>query len=364
MSYRAEINFFGGFAGMLEDRGVRVPKVYHVVSEGVNKVPSDGGGGATASPAELEKDVMACRLLVLMEDFRPDTFRQVFELGAEDLEASLRLAARLHGATLEDEAVLRQASTDIFAEGGYWVPSKRDPGELDGLPEAWDGLMQSLEQEDAALFAALPRLRTLGTRLMAGSRFAGRELRGGDDEGTAASRSWRKKSLIHGDFKTANIFFDVRSGEAVPIDFQWTGVNYGVQDVAKLLLSSASLEQLAEGSRIEALLASYYASFVEAATQQAEARGESLEMDYDLDEIRRDFKLACLDYARVVFGYQLKGRDMDWVRRSAEVLGRCTHNRSVPHLLGLVRFLDRLLKEFESTGDLSGAPGSVPGFAE
>merc|ERR1712060_427630 len=95
---------------------------------------------------------------------------------------------------------------------------------------------------------------------------------------------------------------------------------------------------------------------------QAATRGGSF--DYSAEEFRRHYKLACLDYARVVFAYQLKDRDLAWVRGGAHVLGRCVHNRSVSHLMGLVRFLDSLLEEWELSGDLSGTIGTMPDFAQ
>jgi len=146
----------------------------------------------------------------------------------------------------------------------------------------------------------------------------------------------------------------------VPIDFQWTGVNYGAQDVAYMLLSSAALDELSDGSSIESRLAEYWEE-MKAATSSRSAGAPMF--TYTFEEFVRDFKLACLDYTRIVFAYQLKGRDASWVRRGASALGRCTHNRSVPHLLGLVRFLDAIVLEWETSGDLSGQSRTMPGYA-
>jgi len=347
-SYRAEINFARLWAGFLGERGVRLPQVYHVVSEGVEGIDEEMVAGGESE--EGRQRVLACRFLTVMEDFRPDAFRQEFELGRPDLEAALQLAARMHGNTAE-ESTVRRAEEELLAEGCYWALSKRDQAELEALPKVWLDLAFELAREEEALFLQM-RVRELGRRLQSVSRVV--------DEALRKSRELR--CLVHGDFKTANIFFEKATGEAVPIDFQWAGVNLGVQDVAYLLLSSASLEELEEGGNIESLLAAYQAereAVVVASSGSAEAtRSASSE-----DLLRKTFKLACLDYARVVFGYQLRGRDAAWIRTGAQNLGRCTHNRSIPHFLGFVRFIAALLDEWEATGDLSGKSGTMPGYS-
>mmetsp|Transcript_48224 Transcript_48224/g.151471 ORF Transcript_48224/g.151471 Transcript_48224/m.151471 type:complete len:872 (+) Transcript_48224:29-2644(+) len=351
-SYRAEINFFRLYAALLAERGVRVPKVYHVVSEGVGKLSP--AADAAADEEALAQAVMDCRFLVLAEDFHPDGYRQDLELAGPSLQAALRLAAGLHGSTFEDEALLQGASADLFAEGAYWDPAKRDPGELDALPASWEALAASLAEEAVDLFAS-PRIRSLGERLRAASPFVNEALRG-----NVQAEPFKRRCLVHGDLKTANVFIDRTSGEAVPIDFQWTGVNYGAQDVAYLLLGSTALDEVSDGRHLEELLQLYWRTFSEAlATRSTEAAPPT---DYAFEDFCRLFKLSCLDYTRIVFGYQLKGRSAAWVRNGAGLLGRCTHNRSMPTLLGLVRFVDALLSELESTGDLSGATASMPGF--
>jgi len=351
-SYRAEINFFKSYASSLAERGVRVPQVYHVVSEGVDKLGASVNVGADEE--SLAQAVMDCRFLVLAEDFHPDGFRQELELAGPDLRAALVLAAQMHGATFEDDELLSRASVDMFAEGTYWDPDKRDPTELDGLPGAWESLAASLSAESPELFARAP-IRSLGQRLRAASAFVSEALRGNSE-----GRPFKHRCLVHGDFKTANIFLERATGAAVPIDFQWTGVNYGAQDVAYLLLGSSALSELSEGSKIEELLRLYWQAFCK--TLASRGSESALPADYTYEGFCRQVKLACLDYSRIVFAYQLKGRNAAWIRSGAGLLGRCTHNRSLPILFGLVNFLDCLISELESKGDLSGAASSMPGF--
>ena len=71
--------------------------------------------------------------------------------------------------------------------------------ELEALPEAWAALCAELSAEDPALFAQ-PRVAALGERLRRSAEAVSARLRGGAD-GAA------RRCVIHGDFKTANVFF-------------------------------------------------------------------------------------------------------------------------------------------------------------
>jgi len=246
--------------------------------------------------------------------------------------------------------------------------------ELEALPEAWAALCAELSAEDPALFAQ-PRVAALGERLRRSAEAVSARLRGGAD-GAA------RRCVIHGDFKTANVFFGGAGDalRAVPIDFQWVGVGLGALDVQYLLASSAELGLLADPAALDAALEAYRAALVAATAGRAAA--------YSLAALRDDVLLALLEYARTVFGYQaraaaprprgpaaprpraplaraplarlsrarltrahalqLKGRDLAWIAGGERTLGRCAHNRSVPHLLWLIRTVDETLARFEA----------------
>uniref|UniRef100_A0A7S2CUD0 Uncharacterized protein n=1 Tax=Alexandrium andersonii TaxID=327968 RepID=A0A7S2CUD0_9DINO len=74
----------------------------------------------------------------------------------------------------------------------------------------------------------------------------------------------------------------------------------------------------------------------------------------------REFRLACLDYAKVALGHHLAGYDPARLRKGRHNLKRPGHNRSVSHLLGFIRFLDRLLDGEEVPGF---GPSAVPPLA-
>jgi len=59
---------------------------------------------------------------------------------------------------------------------------------------------------------------------------------------------------------------------------------------------------------------------------------EHVKTYYRDSKIKKRRWQVLLEYARTVFGYQLKGKAPAWLASGATALGRCTHNRHVLHL--------------------------------
>eukprot|EP00466_Bigelowiella_natans_P006448 jgi/Bigna1/88110/estExt_fgenesh1_pg.C_280082 len=176
------------------------------------------------------------------------------------------------------------------------------------------------------------------------------------------------RSIIHGDFKTANVFFRKKGEEAsanIPhpavergassssaaaaaassaamIDFQWSGVGVPEMDVAYLLLSSAALPVLND---LETFLRGYYEEFVANAAGNEDAESDASPPLPSYDQFLKDFKLAVVDYARVVVGYQWQGAKAEWMSTRKDELGACTHNRSLPHVKWFIRYVTNVLSE-------------------
>merc|ERR1712224_281441 len=113
------------------------------------------------------------------------------------------------------------------------------------------------------------------------------------------------------------------------------GLGFGAQDVAYLLLSSADFSVLAHGPRLKALITSAYLKPLTSKVGRKHAPKQ--------DDFFRTFRYACLDYAKVVWSYHLADKSPNWVRSAATNIGWCTHNRSLQHTIGIVRFVDQLL---------------------
>lgn len=336
-SYRAEIGWLRSFSETLREKGVRMPRCYNVWDTGADELGAallaHGAASAEereAAEANVVERLMESRFISIVEDLAPPDWAQHFYLSRDHLAAALALLADLHGATAGDGDLLERARAVLHGDGSYWAPSQRDPAELGKLDAAWEGFVQNFAHLDEEFFQR-EAIIDLGRRLREAQAEVDAGLRGDDAQG--------QLSLIHGDFKTANIFFSAKEDaplEAVPIDFQWVGVGHGAQDVAYLLLSSAELEHLQDGPRLRELIETLYF--------QPLCRRTGVEpTPAGSDKFFALFRLACLDYAKVVFGYQLAGRGPDWVVGGRPILGRCAHNRDLNHTLGLVRFVDKLL---------------------
>jgi Ser/Thr protein kinase RdoA (MazF antagonist) len=88
-----------------------------------------------------------------------------------------------------------------------------------------------------------PRICHLGTRLRQSARNVSERL---------VERWPEHRTLIHGDFKTANLFFDGDADAMVALDWQWCGGGLGVMDLQYLLRTSCALEVVhALGNKIK-----------------------------------------------------------------------------------------------------------------
>lgn len=327
-SYLAEACFYRDFASHLRERGAQLPECYSAFVDGELELRE----ALAAGEAERVQDVVLGAGIgfgIVMEDLDASSWEQPMELDEARLSLALDALAAFHAASMGDAALLARARAQLHAEGTYWAPRNRPAGELEALDGAWEGFLVAFRSLEPDLFDA-DATRGIGARLREAQRHVDDGLRGaGDRKGLC---------IVHGDCKAANMFFRTKGDVGpvcLPVDMQWCGVGFGAQDVAYLLLSSASLEVLADDERMRQLV---LASYLDPLTARAPAGCAP-----DADEFMATFRLAALDYAKVVFAYQLKGRDLAWLRAGEAQLGRCVHNRSVDHLTWFVRFLLREL---------------------
>ena len=113
--------------------------------------------------------------------------------------------------------------------------------------------------------------------------------------------------MVHGDFKTANIFFrhgeeePEMAGEAEPeialIDWQWTGPGVAATDIYAFCALSLSDEAVEDYE--ESVLRVYHGELIAMLGGTAEA--------YPYHELVREFKLAALDFLRWLSGARLSG---------------------------------------------------------
>ena len=155
-------------------------------------------------------------------------------------------------------------------------------------------------------------------------------------------------TLIHGDAKTANLFFKESNGkvECAFIDFQWSGVGLGMADVMYTLTSSSSYEIGSVAQEHEQIIEYYRECLVEFTPEGTKIP--------ETTELIRLSKYIKLELARSVFASQLAARTPESFIKAKTQLARCGHNRNLLYTLGLIRAVDKILAELEANGDLDG----------
>ena len=139
-SYRAEVGFYAHFLEPLRKQGVLLPTTYKVVAEGLDDLTKmlaqyESSSPDAVSAEEVAQVVQRCHFMCLVEDLNPAQYRQDMLLGKQEMERVLCAMARMHAATWEDFEILKDAQHQLFAQGSYWSPDKRDAAEVANLPK-------------------------------------------------------------------------------------------------------------------------------------------------------------------------------------------------------------------------------------
>lgn len=290
LSCRAEGRFYSEIAPALRQRGVRLP---HCL--GIQVDPALDALDACAPSAPLTHR----GVLILLE--RLDDACQHSPLSRPQALASLRALARFHAAAWEDAPLLQHAEARLHPGGGtWWALAKRDPSELQRMVDRWPDFLAAFEDRAPELLSR-PSVRQLPARLARLAHRLAAEMRAGPEDSFA--------TLVHGDYKAANLFFvpfsqesqdsapEGREGderiEAVAIDYQWCGVGLAMSDVAYHLTHAVQVDAFAMDDGEAGLLAAYLSEL------RAHLPPDAA-IAFSDQVAARQYRLATLDYARLV----------------------------------------------------------------
>ncbi|KAK3241688.1 hypothetical protein CYMTET_48571, partial [Cymbomonas tetramitiformis] len=155
------------------------------------------------------------------------------------------------------------------------------------------------------------------------------------------------RTLVHGDLKTANIFFNEADTEVAVVDWQWCGEGVGVVDLQYLMHTSGSIEVLQAEQQIlqlyhECLLANLrrFGKHDQAAT-------------YGLETMVGQYEVATLDYVRFLIGSMWGRTTPASCLANADCINQGMHKRSTAHLIWLVQKADGLLSQLEQRRGLA-----------
>lgn len=250
-------------------------------------------------------------------------------LTLDDAKYALEYLAQLHAGALITPGLVHDAADALWPNGGWWSFAKRGGvASLADTPSVWRAVQQAfarelepMQQPDATALA------TLGDRMVRYAAYVSSEL----FERSPA----QLRTLVHGDFKSANLFFDTTTRHVVAFDWQWCGVGVGALDVAYLLNTSVSIDALRADNE-HVLLRWYYDRFISRLTGDQLADSDA----YSFDAFERHYVLATLEYARVLVSDFWRGMT------PASCAGKRANTncglgyRSVPHVLRMITKLD------------------------
>jgi len=135
-------------------------------------------------------------------------------------------------------------------------------------------------------------------------------------------------TIIHGDFKSANILFG--TNQCAVVDFQYCGYGYGVKDLVMLIVSSVSSRVLDEVG--EDKLLQLYANALKHnlhvinRLSSQDVNGDTnhnINHDYSFAEIsdelkiKSQYELALVDYMRFMAGWGIWGTNSDYAEERA-----------------------------------------------
>ena len=279
-SNRNEARWYKNFSAELLKRGVpllRSPLVDERLDCLDNAAESD----------HEEETLRQGRMMLLLECVDQASYRQQSPLTPQQANQSLKLLAGFHAAAWEDRGLLEQASQTLHAQGCYWALSRRGEAELRQLQPTWAAYLEAFMSHAPDLLSK-PSIRNLAQRLENVAPWVASQLRASPHDDFA--------TLVHGDFKAMNLFLPVdAAGQPLLIDFQWTGVGYGMADVAMHLSHSVATEAVL--SNEEDMVRMYHTVLVNLLSQRGAAAAAEA---FSFETAMHYYTLAFLDYARMV----------------------------------------------------------------
>lgn len=195
------------------------------------------------------------------------------------VRGALRWLANFHARFWEADAGGGHFPEGLWAAGDFWGIAKRDnEAKLDKIADNFAASAKVLKTH-----GAFDELRTFGQRLAAAARALDTALR--KPRGFVKNRT-----LLHGDFKTANMFLrpiDDGNSEAAVVDFEFTGPGLVAVDLAYFLFPDARMDLLGEEAE---LLRFYHAALEASLDERGAGLGLSLaELEVQYDAARCDF---------------------------------------------------------------------------
>jgi thiamine kinase-like enzyme len=356
---RTEIRFYTEFVPLLNERLRSMegnvmqhltPTLYHANYDFSGWIPDDEVATLAAADTSIDKDALPNadqKMGVLIMECMDDTaFFQDSPLTLDQCKECLKAAANLHAAAWEQRELLELADQRL-SKASFHL-EVRNPKELAGMEETWQGFIVAFEKEMVEAGLPMHSIQTLGMRVAKLAKYISEEVSPMPHDPYA--------TLIHGDYKALNVFLptescqkieDCRTTEvadgtnpnqhAVMVDFASAGVGLGMSDLAMHIHHAVLPEHLVDGTE-EALVRYYW----EHLTSQIGGADK-----YPWEVAIQHYRLAVVDYFRFFTARMWKGATPEKFEAKKSNKNVNLVNRSVPAAMEFIRVVDEYMAHIE-----------------
>ena len=313
----------------------------------------------SSSLQKVRPPIQESKYLLLLPDIpaQLSTAKQLHSLNFRQTKAALDFLAQLHAIGWNSSATWASAKENLWAWGGWWDYAKRGPEELEPAQEVWQDFCQNVlrktPEADVLELEKSASLQQLGARMIRQAPMIYHRLVNTDPA---------LQTVIHGDFKTGNLFFNENPPDApwrpkkqkqeeptdpkaIIIDWQWSGIGLAAMDVGYLFVTSVDLDTLEKET---SLMDDYYHTLA-----QALEAHHQLDIVKDLNYTRAMFQvhveLSQLEYARIAISCKWKGATLESYASKKNELNNGLVYRSIPHAIRLIQKMDQWLDKYQET---------------
>ena len=306
-SYACECAFYA-LSPRVDETGRRIENFGDDVATGGGEdVP-----GVLLAYGEISENMFT----IVAQDLGNSIPSRTLGMNAVDATDALKMLARFHARWwrgLPDSPPLPQ---EFWPLGGYWTLDKRQ-GDLSKIESNFQALCDAFQNDDPDELIAACRRGELGKSLRR------------DAHAFHRLSSSCAETVVHGDFKAANIIRDACTGRIKMIDFQWCGPGSPARDLAYYFYTSASREVLAEKDRFIKL---YHDELIGSLRARGSHEAIMAADTFTIDTLGFHLLMHEIDYTRFTMGAMWGTVTPATLAQNADSHNQGMHKRSRWHL--------------------------------
>jgi hypothetical protein len=298
---------------------------------------------------------------MLLEDFSPSTgWYQTPLMSTTQLTAGIETLARFHAFfwnggvhnRLLSDTNSRTVSDLVWPVATHWAPARQAPEMMSEIASIW--LKNNYSDACTGFGDGSESHRNIGQRLEDVAVEVARECHFADTGTVAGHRGDRghpHSTIIHGDAKAGNFFFNENLShmQVGLIDFQWCGFGLGATDLAYYIASSAGSESLdVHGEKELVLLQRYHTVLsmnIESLQKASTVNVHEISIP-TFEQLVKQYEAGLIDICRIAFSYhwgRIKASPQAFTPERQAMLGPCAYNKDTDVARWLVARCDALL---------------------